>query len=82
MILTNLEKNSLIELKSKRDLVVDRIAASIQKNIDTEQKLMKDAEALLDEAIKSMGIQGASVDRYKMLNMIKQKLAKERNIIL
>ncbi len=82
VVLDSLERNSLLELKSKKEAVVDRISKTIQKSIEDEQKLIKDSEALLDEAINSMGIKGASVDRYKMLNMIKQKLAKERKIIL
>ena len=47
-----------------------------------EQKLERDAEKLLDETMASLGRGAADIDRRRMLQMVKMKLAKERKIVL
>jgi hypothetical protein len=63
-------------------VIVDAISSVISKNFATEQSLERDAERLLDETIAGMGRGAADIDRRRMLKMIKDKLAKERKIVL
>jgi hypothetical protein len=47
----------------------------------SEEDLEKEAERILDQTLRATG-GGTEIDRHKMLRMIKEKLAKERNIVL
>lgn len=42
----------------------------------------KDAAQLLDQTLRGMGSGATGIDQHKMLRMIKEKLAKERKIVL
>lgn len=78
----DLAAESLITPRGERAAVVAGIVRTILQNFAAEQKLERDAEKLLDEAIDAMGRGGAEIDRRRMLKMIKDKLAKERKIVL
>ncbi len=81
-VYSDLSKESLITPRGERGAVVDGIARAISQNFAAEQKLERDAEKLLDETLAAMGSGAAEIDRRRMLNMVKDKLAKERNIVL
>jgi len=53
----------------------------IAADIKAEEALERDAERLLEESLRSMG-GGTGIDRHKMLRMIKEKLARDRKIVL
>lgn len=78
----DLDGEGLIIPRTEQKTVVDGIVAAISQNFAAEQKLERDAELLLDEAIVAMGRGAADIDRRRMLKMIKDKLAKERKIVL
>lgn len=73
---------ALIVPRHGRGAVVEGIAKAIMQDIRREQTLEKDAERMLDETIAAMGRGGAEIDRRKMLRMIKEKLARDRKIVL
>jgi hypothetical protein len=81
-IFSDLSGDSLITPRGERGAVVTAIAAVISKNFAAEQRLENDAEKLLDETLDAMGQGAAGIDRRRMLKMIKDKLAKERKIVL
>lgn len=81
-VYNDLSKNGLITPRGERGVVVDAIFKVISQNFAGEQNLEKDAERLLDETIAGMGRGAADIDRRRMLKMIKEKLAKERKIVL
>lgn len=81
-IYNDLSTNGLIKLCGERGVVVDAISSVISQNFAREQNLERDAERLLDETIAGIGRGAADIDRRRMLKMIKDKLAKERNIVL
>ncbi|MDD5284925.1 MAG: DUF507 family protein [Desulfuromonadaceae bacterium] len=81
-VYNDLSKNGLITLRGERGVVVDAISSVIARNFAAEQSLERDAERLLDETIAGMGRGAADIDRRRMLKMIKEKLAKERKIVL
>jgi hypothetical protein len=72
----------LIVPRRDRSAVAEGIAGAIAHDISREQTLERDAERMLDETIAAMGRGGADIDRRKMLRMIKEKLAKDRKIVL
>ena len=62
--------------------MVEGIAKAIAGDISREQALERDAERLLNETIAGLGRAAADIDQRKMLRMIKDRLAKERKIVL
>jgi len=81
-VYNDLTAESLITPRGERAAVVAGIARAISQNFAAEQKLERDAEKLLDETLDAMGRGAAEIDRRRMLKMVKDKLAKERNIVL
>ena len=81
-VYSDLTADGLIIPRRERGTAVEGIAAVITRDFGREQTLERDAERLLDETISAMGRGAADIDRRKMLRMIKEKLAKERKIVL
>jgi hypothetical protein len=81
-VYNDLAADFLITPRGERGAVVAGIARTISQNFAAEQKLERDAEKLLDETLNAMGSGAATIDRRRMLKMVKDKLAKERHIIL
>jgi hypothetical protein len=81
-VYNDLAADGLITPRGERAAVVVGIARVISQNFAAEQKLERDAEKLLDETMAAMGRGAAEIDRRRMLKMVKDKLAKERKIVL
>lgn len=81
-VYTDLAADRLIVPRKDRTAAVASIARAITQDISREQDLERDAERMLDETIAAMGRGAADIDRRRMLRMIKEKLAKERKIVL
>ena len=82
MIYNGLAAESLIKPRKDRGIVVDGIGRALAADLEREQNLDRDAERMLDETLAAMGRGAADIDRRRMLKMIKEKLAKERNVVL
>lgn len=80
-VLERLTTAGLITLKAERSVVLDRIRGVVAADAQGEDNLEKEAERLLEQTLRSMG-GGAGIDRHKMLKMIKERLAKEKGIVL
>ena len=80
-VLSDLTEANLILLKKERGVILAAIKDAVKADIRGEEDLEKDAENLLDQTLRSMR-DSADIDRHKMLRMIKEKLAKERKIVL
>lgn len=78
----DLSADGLITPRRERGAVVEGIAKAIAQDISREQALERDAERLLNETIAGLGRGAVDIDQRKMLRMIKEKLAKERKIVL
>ena len=81
-VYNDLSADNLITPRGESSAVVAGIARAISQNFVAEQKLERDAEKLLDETLDAMGSGAAQIDRRRMLKMVKDKLARERNIVL
>jgi hypothetical protein len=80
-VLMALDHDGLMTLKAERGKALAAIKAAISADLRQEADLEKDAERLLEQTLRSMG-GGAGIDQQKMLRMVKEKLAKERKIVL
>jgi hypothetical protein len=80
-VLGDLERAELITAKQGRSVILNAIKAAVAADLKVEEALERDAEALLEQTLRGIG-GGEGIDRHKMLRMIKDKLAKERKIVL
>ena len=81
-VYSDLDREGLVTPRAERGRIIEGISAAISRDFDQEQALERDAEKLLDDTIRSMGRAAADIDRRKMLKMIKDKLARERKMVL
>jgi hypothetical protein len=81
-VYNDLSADGLITPRRERGTVVEGIAKAITQDISGEQALERDAERLLNETLAGLGRAAADIDQRKMLRMIKDKLAKDRKIVL
>jgi hypothetical protein len=79
-VLGDLERAGLITPKQERRALLAAVQSAIALDLKMEETLERDAEALLEQTLRAHG--GAGIDRHKMLRMIKERLAKERKIVL
>ena len=80
-IMADLTGAGVITLKKERGIVMEGIKDAIKADIKVEEELERDAEKLLEQTLRSAR-GSVDIDRHKMLRMIKEKLAKERKIVL
>jgi len=81
-ILNDLTAAEEILLKTERGAVLTAIKSAISIDMQAEEGLERDAERILQENLAALGRAAADIDRHKMLRMIKEKLAKDRKIVL
>ena len=74
-----LVKSGGAQLKAERGVVTERIAATIRAELERERDLDREAQRLLETHLKQAP---PGVDRHKLLQMIKRRLAEERGIPL
>src|SRR6266498_673757 len=79
-ILEDLMAQDVISLKKERGSVLNAIKEAVTADIRKEDELEKEAERIMDQAIRAAG--EGNIDRFKMLKMIKEKLAKDRKMVL
>jgi hypothetical protein len=78
MLAEVLSEKGLIRLRTEKKTVVERIVAALLDNFRQEEELEKEAERLAEEHIRK----APGVDRHKVLQLIKQRLAEERRFVL
>jgi hypothetical protein len=79
-VLGDLASAGLITEKQGKGALLAAIKSAVTADMKVEEALERDAEALLEQTLRAVGDDG--IDRHKMLRMIKDKLAKERKIVL
>ncbi len=80
-VLMALDHDGLMTLKVERGKALAAVKGAIALDLRQEADLEKDAERLLEQTLRNMG-GGGDIDKPKMLRMVKEKLAKERKIVL
>lgn len=81
-IFGDLTASGLITPKQERGTVLAAVKGAIAADIRGEEDLEREAERILEQTLRSMGGSAAGIDRHRMLRMVKEKLARERKIVL
>ena len=81
-ILNDLVAAEEVVFKGERGAALTAIKSAITADLQAEEALERDAERILQENLAALGRGAVEIDRHKMLRMIKERLAKERKIIL
>ena len=79
-ILRGLKEDGVIDIMGEEEPVVERLRHSLAENLAAEDQLNREVDDILRNHLKEM--QRESVDYRRMFQMIKTKLARERNIVL
>jgi hypothetical protein len=78
-ILNQWKSQNLITFKVDEKVVLQTIVASITADFKREEQLEQDVQVLMDQMERE---HEGQFQRHKMFPMLKQKLAKERKIVL
>lgn len=78
-VLDHWKKNNMIHFKADEKKVLARMVELLKQDYQKEIDLEKDVQKMMDELERQH--QG-EFQKYKMYPMLKQKLAKERKVIL
>jgi hypothetical protein len=79
-IYRNLIRRGLIDLKVEERKFIDKIIEIIFNELKVEDDLNKEVREILKGYERE--IDAGNIDYYKMFNLIKSKLVKDRNLIL
>ena len=79
-ILARWKAKGLIHPKASDDVLLSRMTAEIQKDLREEAELDRDAEALLQKHLGK--IEASQANSRILFQKIKERLAKERDIVL
>jgi len=79
-ILARWKSKGLIRPKVQDDALLVRMTAEIQKDLRREEELDREAEALLEKHLGK--IEGTEANSRILFQKIKDRLAKERDIVL
>jgi hypothetical protein len=73
-----LSDKKLVQLRTEKKTVVEKLVTAFLENFRQEEELEREAERLADEHIRK----APGVDRHKVTQLIKQRLAEERRFAL
>ncbi len=79
-MLASLKAKELLIFKAGEPRVLERITEAILADLRAEDALDREVEEMINS--HSAGLGGQTIDHRKMFNMIKNKLVRERGIIL
>lgn len=79
-IFRHLQEVELIDVMGAEELVVERLKSTLHENLSSEDQLNREVDEILRE--HQIQMQREAVDYRRMFQMIKTKLARERNIVI
>ncbi len=77
-IVTRLEKAGLMRVTSGRDALEQRIVAAFKANLRAEDDIEAEASRFADSHSREL----VGMDRHKVLQLVKERIAKERGFTL
>lgn len=78
-VLENWKKSNLIQFRVEEKQVLSRMIESLKAELQKEADLEKEVNKMLDQLERT---NSGDFQRYKMYPMLKQKMAKEKKVIL
>lgn len=79
-ILRRLKEDGIIDIMGEDDPVAERLRHALTENLAAEDQLNREVDDILRGHLKE--IQRDSVDYRRMFQMVKTKLARERNVVI
>ena len=79
-ILSRWKAKGLVRAKSADEALVAGMAAEIRRDIQREEELDREAEALLEQHIRKIG--DSQANTRILFQKIKERLAKDRGVVL
>ena len=79
MILKNWKTNNVVIFKAEERQVLDSAVKALMKELQKEADLDKEVQKMLDDLERS---NSGQFQRHKMAGLLKQKLAKEKKVVL
>jgi len=79
-ILRGLKEDEVIDIMGEEEPVAERLRHALTENLAAEDQLNREVDDILRGHLKE--IQRDSVDYRRMFQMVKTKLARERNLVL
>ena len=79
-ILRGLKEDEVIDIMGEEEPVVERLRHALAENLAAEDQLNREVDDILRGHLKE--IQRDSVDYRRMFQMVKTKLARERNLVI
>jgi len=79
-ILRHLQEEEIIDIIGPEELVVERLKSALSENLAAEDQLNREVDEILRN--HQIEMQREAVDYRRMFQMIKSKLARERNIVI
>ncbi len=77
-LVRRLSDKGLIQLRTEPQRGVEKVAQALLDNFRREEELRREAERLAEAHMPA----GQAVDRHRVVQMITQRLAEERNFVL
>jgi len=71
-------EKELLRLRASKQSAIDKVAAALLDNFRQEEALEKEAERLAESHLRT----AQELDRHKVIQLIKQRLAEERKFVL
>lgn len=78
-VLGQWKESKLVHLKADEKLILEKILSVIRSELQKEADLEKEVNMMLDRLERT---NSGEFERYKMYPMLKQKLAKDKKVIL
>lgn len=79
-ILRGLKEDEVIDIVGEEEPVAERLRHALSENLAAEDQLNREVDDILRGHLKE--IQRDSVDYRRMFQMVKTKLARERNLVI
>ena len=77
-VLTRLEKAGLVRIVSNRAAIEQRIVAALRANLRAEEDIEAEAARFAESHSREL----VGMDRHKILQMVKERIAKEKGFTL
>jgi hypothetical protein len=77
-LVATLSERDLLRLRTSKQAAIEKVTAALLENFRQEEALEKEAERLAESHLQT----AQGLDRHKVIQLIKQRLAEERRFVL
>ena len=77
-LIATLSDKNLLRLRTSKQAAYEKVTAALLENFRQEEALEEEAERLAEVHLRT----AQGLDRYKVIQLIKQRLAEERRFVL